>query len=345
MNKKALLDFSLEQLTEEMDFLGEPAFRAGQLSRWLTACVPFSGMSNLPKDFRAKLEKTYVEGYLSVETVLTSRDGTRKYLLKLWDDNVVETVLMEYGYGRTLCISTQVGCPMACTFCASGKGGLVRNMSAGELLGQVLRVNAELGEGRNITNIVLMGTGEPLLNYNNVVTFLRRINGKESLNIAMRNISLSTCGIVPGIDALAEEGLPITLCLSLHSAIPSKRHALMPVEEKYPLPLVVEAMKRYNKKTGRRIIYEYILIEGFNMGEEDAYALSNMVANQNYHVNLIPLNAAGGPLKAPDKKHIYGFAEILSKKGVSATVRRTLGQDIEGACGQLRARFAKTPAE
>jgi 23S rRNA (adenine2503-C2)-methyltransferase len=216
-------------------------------------------------------------------------------------------------------------------------------MTVGELMGQVLRVNADMGQGRNITNIVLMGTGEPLLNYKNVVAFLRRIHGEESLNIAMRNISLSTCGIVPGIDALAEEGLPITLCLSLHSAIAEKRRILMPVEEKYPLPMVIEAMKRYNKKTGRRIIYEYILIGGVNMGREDVSALVTLLAGQNCHLNLIPLNpAAGGGLKAPGKSQIYEFAARLEQEGISVTVRRTLGQDIEGACGQLRARFART---
>ncbi len=338
--KKALLEFSPEELRQALIGLGESAFRAKQVYRWLTACVPFAEMRNLPASLRTKLAGIYTEGYPAVEARLASKDGTLKYLLRLGDGNVIEAVLMRYRYGHTLCISTQVGCPMACTFCASGLGGLVRNLTRGELLGQVLRVNAEQGAGRNITNIVLMGTGEPLLNYENVVSFLRQIHAAQSLGIALRNISLSTCGIVPGIDALAEEGLPVTLCLSLHSAIEEKRRLLMPVENTYPLHEAVAAMRRYSEKTGRRIIYEYILIEGFNMSGEDIDALVRLTRGQRCHVNLIPLNAALGSYKTPGKKQIYEFAAELEKKGVSASVRRTLGEDIEGACGQLRAHFA-----
>lgn len=343
--KKALLEFSPEQLKQEMAELGEPTFRAAQIYSWLTRCKPFGEMNNLSKQLRHKLEETYREGYPEIETVAVSSDGTRKYLLRLADGNLIEAVLMRYHYGNTLCISTQVGCPMGCVFCASGLGGLVRNMTAGEMLGEVLRVNAELGEGRNITNIVLMGTGEPLLNYEQVIRFLQLIHREESLHIALRNISLSTCGITPNIYRLAEEGMPLTLCLSLHSAIPEKRRQILPVEARYPLEEAVHAMGTYAQKTGRRIIYEYIMLADFNMGEKDADALAQLLRGQTCHVNLIPLNGQVGPFQAPNRKKIQEFEKMLVKRGVSATRRRTLGQDIEGACGQLRARYRERSGE
>ena len=207
------------------------------------------------------------------------------------------------------------------------------------MLGEVLRVNAESGPGRNITNVVLMGTGEPLLNYKQVVKFLRLLHAEEGMHVAMRNISLSTCGITPAIDRLAAEGLPVTLCLSLHSAIPEKRRHIMPVEARFPLPETIRAMRGYEQKTGRRTIYEYILLSGFNMGEEDADALATLLRGQICHVNLIPLNGSVGQFQAPTEAEIERFSSMLRRRGVSATRRRTLGGDIEGACGQLRARY------
>jgi len=337
--KKSLLNHTPEELKDLLSAMGEKPFRAAQIYPWLTSCTPFAEMSNLSKELRGKLADQFTEGYPEIETVAISKDGTRKYLLRLADGHLVETVLMEYEYGRTLCISTQVGCPMGCVFCASGLGGLVRNMTAGEMLGEVLRVNADLGPGRNISNIVLMGTGEPLLNYHNVVRFLKMIHDTRSLNIAYRNISLSTCGITPAMLKFAQEGMPITLCLSLHSAIPEKRSRIMPVQQRCDLHDAVAAMKHYAETTGRRTIYEYILLKDFNMGEEDAEALAVLLRGQICHVNLIPMNGSVGDFQGPSKKEVYQFQEKLQRKGISATVRRTLGQDIEGACGQLRARY------
>lgn len=345
IEKRSLLEFSPEELKQELIAMGEKPFRAAQVYSWLTQCRPFSEMSNLSKTLRQKLKERYTEGYPEIETVAVSSDGTRKYLLRLADGNLIEAVLMQYHYGNTLCISTQVGCPMGCAFCASGLGGLVRNMTAGEMLGEVLRINAELGPGRNITNIVLMGTGEPLLNYKQVVRFLQLIHGEQSLHIALRNISLSTCGITPAIYRLAEEGMPLTLCLSLHSAIPEKRLQIMPVEKGYPLEHTIQAMRTYGEKTGRRIIYEYIMLADFNLGEEDADALAQLLRGQICHVNLIPLNGNVGRFRAPTAQEIQNFEKMLKKREISATRRRTLGQDIEGACGQLRARYQKRTGE
>ena len=334
-----LLDLSLAELKQRIEEIGEKGFRAGQIYAWLTACVPFEQMSNLSKPLREKLREHFSEGYPEILQKLCSKDGTKKYLLQMADESVVECVLMNYEYGRTLCISTQVGCAMGCAFCASTKGGLRRNLSAGEILGQVLCVNADLGSGRNITNVVLMGTGEPLGNYDAVVGFLRLIHQKESLGISMRNISLSTCGLVPEIYRFAEEGLGATLCLSLHSAIQQKREQLMPIARKYPLHQVIRAMQAYSEKSGRRVIYEYILIAGLNDSKEDLDALESLLGGQNCHINLIPCNATDGRFAAPTKGQVYRFLAGLDERGLSATVRRTLGEDIDGACGQLRARY------
>lgn len=333
-----LLDLSMDELKKELDAMGEKGFRAGQVYAWLTACVPFLEMSNLSKPLREKLTERFCEGYPEIAEHLCSSDGTQKFLLRLLDGSVVECVLMSYEYGRTLCVSTQAGCAMGCAFCASTRGGLLRNLTAGEILGQVLRVNATLGSGRNITNVVLMGTGEPLANYDAVVKFLHLIHQKESLGMSMRNISLSTCGLVPEIYRFMEEGLGATLCLSLHSAIQRKREEIMPIARKYPLEQVVEAMGAYSKRSGRRVIYEYILIAGFNDGKEDLDALQALLSAQNCHINLIPCNDTDGRFAAPTKGQVYYFLAELTKRGLSATVRRTLGEDIEGACGQLRAR-------
>ena len=344
-DKKALLDFSPEQLKQEFLTMGEKPFRADQVYGWLMQKKPFSQMTNLTKELRKALTDAYTEGYPEIEKEVVSRDGTRKYLLKLADGQLIEAVLMQYRYGRTLCISTQVGCPMGCLFCASGVGGLVRNMTAGEMLGEVVCINAQLGPGRNIRNIVLMGTGEPLLNYHEVVKFLRLVHEEKGMHVAMRNISVSTCGITPAIYRLAQEGLPITLCLSLHSAIPQKRRQIMPVEEHYPLKEAVDAMRAYQNRTGRRVVYEYILLDGFNMGEEDIAALENLLHGQNCHLNLIPFNGRIGGFRPPTRQSAEEFEKKLILRGFSATRRRTLGEDIEGACGQLRAGYKKDAEE
>ena len=337
--KKMLLDLTLEELKGEVINIGEKPFRAKQLYGWLYANIPFREMTNLSKDFRKKLEETFTEGYCKIAERQVSSDGTRKYLLKMTDGSLIESVLMKYEYGNTICISTQVGCAMDCAFCASCRGGLVRNLSAGEILSEVLAVNSDLGEGRQITNIVLMGTGEPLLNYDNVIKFLRLINAQEGLNVSYRNISLSTCGIVPNIYKFSEENIPSTLCLSLHSAFEEKRNVIMPISKKYSLSDTLEAMKFYEKKSGRRLIFEYLLIGEFNDGHEDALELQRILRGINCHINLIPYNEVEeASFKAPKRGRVYSFMDELVKLGLSATVRRSLGRDIDGACGQLRAK-------
>lgn len=339
--KEKLLNYSEAELLEKLSILNIPPFRAKQIWRWLWAYQPFSEMSNLPRVLRGALAEGFEEGFLEEERELVSKDGTKKYLFRLFDGNLIESVLMEYDYGKTVCISTQVGCAMGCGFCVSGQNGFERNLAVHELLAQILHINAKEGRGRNITNVVLMGTGEPLLNYDNVLKSIRLLSSEEGLHLSPRNISLSTCGIVPGIDRLAEEGLPLTLCLSLHSAIGEKRARIMPIEQKYPLSEVIPAMRRYGEATGRRVIYEYVLIDGFNMDGEDVAALRELTAGYPCHMNLIPLNDFGGALKAPGREQIVKFEAALQKAGVSASLRRSLGQDINGACGQLRAIFMK----
>lgn len=336
---KMLLDYTLDELKELLVELGEKPFRAKQIYSWLMDNVAFSDMSNLPKALREKLEEHFTEGYAKIEEVQISSDGTRKYLLRLLDGSLIESVLMKYDYGNTVCISTQVGCAMDCAFCASCKGGLERNLLAGEILSEVLAINADIGEGRNITNIVLMGTGEPLANYSNVIKFLKLINSPDGLNVSYRNISLSTCGIVPAIYRFCEEGLPVTLCLSLHATYEDKRRRLMPIAYKFSLKETIDAMRYYGEKTGRRVIFEYLLIGDFNDSFEDAMELKQQLKGMSCHINLIPYNEVEeAEFKAPKKGRVYSFMEELNKLGLSATVRRSLGRDIDGACGQLRAK-------
>lgn len=339
---KTLLDMDMAELRAELESIGEKPFRAAQIYPWLMERAAFEEMTNLSKALREKLRERYAEGYPAVLEKLVSADGTRKYLLGLADGNIIESVVMAYEHGNTACISTQAGCAMGCAFCASCKGGLERNLTDGEMLGQVLAMNRDLGAGRNITNVVLMGTGEPLANYDNTVRFLKRINAKESLHMSFRNISVSTCGVVPNILKLAEERLPITLCLSLHAATDEKRRQIMPIAKKYSLAETMDAMERYGQVNGRRMIAEYILLHGFNDTEEDGDALAGLLRGMKCHVNLIPYNSIGeGEFASPSKKDVYGFLGKLEKRGLSATVRRSLGQDIDGACGQLRARYIR----
>ena len=341
MDKEFLITKTDEELKEIFSSLGEKPFRADQLRKWMYSLAEIGDMTNFSAALREKLSEKYETGYPKIMETFISKDGTRKYLLKLFDGSIVEAVLMRYSYGNTLCISTQVGCPMACRFCASGLNGLERQMYSLELVTQVLLINKELGGDRAITNIVLMGTGEPFLNYDNVVAFLREIHKQDALGISYRNISLSTCGIRDNILRFADEDIPLTLCLSLHSAINEKRRSIMPVEERIPLQDAVRAMEHYQKKTGRRIVYEYIMIGGLNIGDEDIDALYRLVKGQTAHINLIPLNGNVGNFREPTKNEIKYFYDRLKDLGLSVTIRRSLGQDIEGACGQLRARFLK----
>ncbi len=330
-----LLSMDTNTLQDIIAGLGGKPFMAKQLGQWLAKGVPFEQMTNLPKSLRETLRANNNEGYASVAEKRESEDGTVKLLLNMSGGGMVECVVMRYKFGNTLCVSTQMGCRMGCVFCASGKEGLVRNISVGEMRSEFIAAR-QFGD---IGNVVLMGSGEPLDNYDNVVGFIRALGALHG--IGMRHISLSTCGIVPGIEKLMNEALPVTLCISLHSAIDEKRKKIMPTAAAFPVKSILRAADGYFKKTGRRIIIEYTLIQGLNDGTEDIEALDRELAGMNCHVNVIPLNEAAGSLKPPKKGQARRFAAVLESKGISATVRRTLGGEIEGACGQLKLKREK----
>lgn len=338
--KPLLTDLSLFELSELVRELGEPGFRAKQVYGFLQRGESFAGMKNIGKQLREKLEKSYeAQGVSIYQTHISPLDGTEKYLFALRDGNLIEGVWMRYHYGNTLCISTQVGCRMGCAFCASTLEGCVRNLTAGEMLSQVLVVDALHREGdrRGVTNVVLMGSGEPLDNYDNVLKFLRLLNAPEGICISHRNVSLSTCGLVDRIDSLAEEDLDITLSISLHAPTNEQRSRLMPVNRRWPLETLLPACKRYEQRTGRRIVFEYALIEGQNTDLKDADALAELIRGLRCHVNLIPVNAVKERgLQPPEQTGIAAFEHRLKSLGVSVTRRREMGDDIAGACGQLR---------
>lgn len=338
-----LQDFDLSELTEYLtaNYSVKP-FVAKQIFDWLNKNVDFDGMTNVSKALRAELAKNCVAVSAKIVKTLTSQiDGTQKFLFELYDGNVVEGVLMRYKYGNTLCVSSQVGCRMGCKFCASTLGGLVRNLSAGEILAEVLAVNA-LGGGkeRYVTNIVMMGSGEPLDNFDNVVKFLKLVTSPSGINISERNISLSTCGIVPKMRQLADMGFSLNLTLSLHNADSEQRKQIMPITQAYSVEEAVDACRYYFQKTGRRVICEYTLIDGQNDSYAHALKLAALLRGMSVHVNVIALNPVKETgLKGTSESTIKKFIEYLTKLGISATRRRTMGQDIEGACGQLRRRY------
>lgn len=338
--KSVLQDLSYSELENSILSAGEKKFRAKQLYEGLMRGKKISQI-NVPQTLRAELLKSYEDEPVKIIKTLTSSDGTEKYLFGLADGNVIEGVFMKYKYGNTQCVSTQVGCRMGCKFCASTLGGLVRNLTAGEILSQVLIVNAlHGGTGRAVTNIVLMGSGEPLDNYDNTVKFIRNVSAEGGINISPRNISLSTCGIVPKIYALADEGLPVNLTVSLHQTTDEGRARTMPIAKKYSIAQILEACAYYFEKTGRRYIFEYTLIDGENSGKEHAEQLVKLLKGRPCHVNLIRLNEVKErALKSAEDRQAYAFASMLEKGGLSATVRRSAGADIGGACGQLRANY------
>ncbi len=337
-----LYSMAEEELFAFLEALGEPRFRAKQLLAWLRCGAPIAEMSNLPKSLREKLLSSCTDTIPKVEKKLVSKiDGTVKYLFSLYDGQCVEGVLMRYKHGNTLCISSQVGCRMGCRFCASTIGGRVRDLLPSELLGQIIA--AERDSGERVSNIVMMGIGEPLDNYDNVIRFLRLVNDKNGLNIGYRHISLSTCGVVPGIRRLAQESLPITLSISLHASDDEARSDLMPVNKKWPIDVLLSACVEYYKTTRRRISFEYTLIAGKNDTEQGARALAALLKNAfrgtdaPLHVNLIRVNAVEETgMKQGSIEGANRFAEILNSLGVVATVRRRLGSDVNAACGQLR---------
>jgi len=341
MDKKVLLGLTLPELQEEIKQLGLPAFRAKQVYSWLMRGQEPDGMSNLPKTLREQLKENYTLGGAKiVKKLVSKKDGTIKYLYQLEDGQTVEGVLMTYSYGRTLCLSTQVGCAMGCSFCASTLGGLVRNLTAGEMLSQVIEAEKDnpVENGRSITNLVLMGMGEPFANYDNVVRFVRLASG-DGLGISCRNISLSTCGLTEQLERFAQEKLPVTLAVSLHAADDETRKELMPVAKKYTIAQVLEAAKKYSDITGRRFIIEYALISGVNDRREDAVRLAALLKGMMCHVNLIPLNdVPERGYKGSSARAVAEFLGTLEERKISATRRREMGSDIMGACGQLRKR-------
>ena len=340
---KLLTDLNLQEMQNLMAEMGEKPFRALQLYQAVNMGKDWEGMTNLSASFKQRLSEGYIPVGVKIVDKLTARDGTVKYLFGLSDGNIVEGVVMKYRYGNTICISTQVGCRMNCAFCASGLDGLVRNLTPGEMLGEVIAANCDLGgnlKDRAITNIVLMGSGEPFDNYDNVAKFLRLVNAKEGLNISLRNISLSTCGLIPGVDRLIEDELWVTLTFSLHAPTDEIRSGIMPVNKAYPIAQVIAAAKRYYQASGRRVVFEYTLIKGVNDSELCAKQLAKLVSGFPTHINLIVLNyVKERGLKGTARDYANEFCATLTKLGASATVRRTMGADIEGACGQLRRKY------
>ena len=333
-----LLDLTREELYEYVIKLGQKKFRGDQLFDALMQGKKLEEITNLPKDFVNAISKDYPN--FEIERCLESKDGTKKYIYKLSDGNIIEGVFMKYKYGNTLCVSTQVGCRMGCKFCASTLHGLVRNLSAGEILEQVIIANRDNGgdlKKRAVTNVVLMGSGEPLDNYENVTKFFHLLEDERGINISQRNISLSTCGIVPKIYELADEGFSVTLTISLHASNDDARKKTMPIANKYSIKEILSACKYYFEKTGRRIIFEYTLVKGINDNKFNAVELSKLLKGFPCHVNIIPLNyVKERNLIGSNVKRAHEFSKELSELGISSTVRRTLGADIGGACGQLR---------
>ena len=337
MNLKSMTQPELASIFKE---LGQPAFRAKQVYTWLHKGVrSYDEMTNLPKALRDVLSEKYpINAPKVVRKQESQKDGTIKYLWQLSDGNCVETVLMRYHYGNTVCISTEVGCRMGCAFCASTIGGLVRKLEPFEMLDEVLFTQVD--SGLPISHIVLMGIGEPLDNFDNVMRFLELVNSADGMNISMRHISLSTCGLVPMIDELAKRKLQISLAISLHGPNNEIRGRVMPVNKAYPIEVLLEACRRYYAATSRRIHFEYAMIDGVNDSEENAKELLRRLKGLPAHVNLIPLNhVEESPLKPSSRSAVAKFQKILEDGGVTATVRRTLGGDIDASCGQLRRKY------
>lgn len=347
IEKKSISGMTLQQIEQEMQQAGLQKFRAKQVYTWLhqKQAASFAEMTSLSLDLRDSLQLRYALDLPEVEKKQVSADGTCKYLLRMADGNCVETVLMGYKTGNTLCISSQVGCRMSCRFCASTKPlpgkthGLVRNLTAGEMLGEVYTVIRDSGQA--VSRIVMMGIGEPLDNLENVLDFYHIITSSEGMNLSGRHITLSTCGLVPAIYKLAEHKLQLTLSVSLHGADNVTRSGMMPVNDAYPVEELMQACQAYQNTTGRRVSFEYAMVKGTNDSPQDAVKLAKLAGKMGAHVNLIPINPVdGSPYGTSDEKNIQGFRKRLEDLSVNATVRRRLGVDIDAACGQLRLREA-----
>ena len=333
--------YSLIQLEEYLLSIGEAKYRAGQIFEWIHKknIKDIDEMSNISAKLRLKLKEDCA--LLNVEEILykeSAIDKTRKYLFRLPDGNIIESVFMRYKHGNSVCISSQVGCRMGCRFCASTLDGLLRNLSPSEMLDQIYKISRSTGE--RVSNIVLMGAGEPMDNFDNVLKFIEIINCEQGLNISQRNITVSSCGLVPKIKELADKKLQITLALSLHAADDETRKSLMPIANKYSIKEVLDACRYYFDTTKRRVSFEYGLVAGVNDTKEEALKLSRLIKNMQAHVNLIPINPIKErDYKEPTHKNVLAFKQILEKSGIQATVRREMGRDIDGACGQLRRSF------
>ena len=338
---------TIDELKELMTQIGEKPFRAKQIYSWLHEhlVTSYDEMANLPKNLKQKLADYPITALETLDVQISKVDGTRKYLFRLSDGNMIESVLMRYKYGNSVCISSQAGCRMGCRFCASTIGGLTRNLLPSEMLDQIYRIQTPIGQ--RISNVVVMGTGEPMDNYDNLVRFIRILTNENGLGISQRNVTVSTCGIVPKMYDLAEEKLQITLALSLHAPNDEKRQELMPIANKYSMDEVLDACRNYFDKTGRRITFEYSLVAGVNDSEEDAKQLAGRIKGINCHVNLIPVN----PIKERSyvrstRQAVENFKIKLEKYGINVTIRREMGSDIDGACGQLRKSYMeKTESE
>lgn len=340
------LDMDLQLMQEIFDQKELPKYRAKQVYTWLHKGATFDEMTNLPKPLRETLANAYPMGGAQIFAQRQSNvDDTVKYLFLLPDEHMIEGVLMRYQHGNTLCISSQVGCRMGCYFCASTLDGLHRNLTAGEMLGQILSVEKEHAKetpqgARYITNIVMMGCGEPLDNYDQVIRFLHLINSKEGINISLRNISVSTCGLTEKIRALAQDAPGVNLSISLHAATDELRRTMMPIANRVSIADLMEAARYFVYKTSRRVIFEYALVAGKNDTDEQMELLVGLLRGLQCHVNLIPLNhVEERNMSGSSRKKAYAFAQKLTDRGISATVRREMGTDIEGACGQLRRRY------
>lgn len=342
MSLKDIKSMSLSELKKDFELLLQPSYRASQVYLWLKKGVfSFDDMTNLPKQTREFLKSEYYITKLAIKNKRQSVDGTIKYLFELPDGELVESVLMSYKHGYSMCLSTQVGCKMGCVFCSTGKCGFTRNLSPSEILAQI--EFAQIDSGVRVSNIVLMGMGEPLDNYENVVKFLKLVTSEDGLNIGMRHISVSTCGLVDKIYKLAEEKMPITLSVSLHAPNDEIRNKIMKINRRWGVAELIKACKDYISSTGRRISFEYAMVDNLNDTPECAHELADLLRGMLCHVNLIPLNGMHEDdyLKKSSNNRIYKFKQILDKKGITTTVRRTLGEDIEASCGQLKNKYLK----
>lgn len=341
MDKKDIKMLSIEELKQYLVENGEKPFRAKQIYKWLHQKLVFdvAEMTDISNELKEKIQREFELKLLEPVKILTSRtDGTQKFLFRLLDGNIIESVLMRYKYGNTVCISTQIGCRMGCRFCASTLDGLVRNLTFSEMLEEIYQIQKNSGE--RVSNIVLMGSGEPMDNFDNVVEFVQRISDENGLHISQRNITISSCGLVENIKKLADMNLQVTLALSLHAADDETRKSLMPIANKYTIEEVLEACRYFFNQTGRRISFEYSLVAGVNDTKEEASKLAKLIRGMNCHVNLIPVNPIKERnFKQSEKGNILGFKNYLEKNGINVTIRRELGSDIQGACGQLRKSF------